>query len=298
MTELYGTKDLKEAFALLPLAVHLAIVQPKGGVGKTTLCFNLSSYAAETGLRVLLIDQDQSCNLTQCFMDDTTALESPSVRTLYQTDHRDTEAFAKVRPTRVRDYESTGGYIDLLPSYPDLTFADQSTDPSLFNKIKHWTIKLGLAKQYDLIISDNPGHFGTLNMSAMTAANCFLSPLEMTEFGRSGIRKVLDYIDDIRDFNNPGLQALGYIPFKVDEKNVGYRVVREKIIVDGTAEHLLNKFDSQIFTRVSVRDSVDAHKPVWEFKQSDAGAKAAGQNFREVMNVVLAKLTGVHGEEK
>ena len=296
MSGVYKQEDIVEAFKALPHAIHQAVIQPKGGVGKTTTCFNEAAYAAEIGLRVLLIDQDQSCNLTQLFMDDKDAINSPNVAMLYKIDHRDKDAFAKVRPTRVREYENTNGFIDLLPSSPDLSFADQSSDPAIFNKIKLWLLKLNLLEEYDLIISDNPGHFGTLNMSAMTSAHYFLSPLEMTEFGRSGIRKVLDYIEDIRSFNNPGLKELGYIPFKVHEENVGYKNVRKQLVEDGTVDHLLNGFDSQIFTRVSVRDSVNGKCPVWEFNQSDKGAKQAGKNFREVMNVILAKLVGIHKE--
>lgn len=290
----YSESDILAAFSHNKHAINLAIIQPKGGVGKTTLSFNLASFAAELGLKVLLLDQDQSCNLTFRFMDEEQLSCHPNIEVLYRADAHDKETFLKIKPTRVKDYPDTNGLIDLLPSFPDLTFADQSNDPSILNRLKLWQIRLGLGRQYDLIISDNPGQFGTLCLSALMAANYYLSPLEMTNNGWNGIQRVNSYVQSIKEFNNPLLKELGYLPFKVRIKDKGYKAICDRLENDGYIDHLLNRLDSQVHQRASIQQAGDFENlPVWHFNQSDKGAREAGQNIREVMSVILAKLMGI-----
>jgi len=293
MTERFEKSLIVAGFKEKNSALVQANIQPKGGVGKTTETIHEGCYAAEIGLRVLLIDQDQSCNMTESFLDQETALSVANVKTLYAADSRNIEELKSVRPTRVRTYELSGGFIDLLPSYPDLSFADSSSDPSMLNRLKLWLIKAEINKQYDLIIIDNPGHFASLNMSAMTAAHFWLSPLEMTEYGRQGIIKILEYVESIRDFNNPNLKSLGCIPFKVDKQHKSYKEMQKKLIDSGLAEYLLDGFEVEVFSRAAVRAAVDLKLPVWEYNQADDGAKKAGLNMRFVMNHVLAKMLGM-----
>ncbi len=279
--------DLKPEFDKLSAAISTTIVQTKGGVGKTTLCYHCGYAAAEkAALRVLMIDQDQRCDLTDELINYEDTVSIPNVSTLYHTD-KNSEEFAKIVPTRVKEFRN-GGFIDLLPGFHDLTPVERTSNIAVFKHLANW-LRLH-SNNYDAVFIDNPGALGNLTMSSMMASRHFLSPLEMTPRGQKGIKTLAEYISEVMDYN-PMMSSLGFIPFDVKVKEKHYKETRALIDEREEACYLLDGYNAQVENRASITQCQGKQVPIWHWEQArNEGARQAGINMLQVIYKVLSKM--------
>ena len=279
-------------------AIVMATTQSKGGVGKTVYSFCCGVFAAEKlNLRVLLIDLDQNGNLTSLCMDKDDALQIENVATVYRA-NKQSDAFAKISPI-VIDYEAqfgvtlTGGSLSLLPAASDLTFVDNSGDISVYQQLNAW-LKTQ-SGNFDIVVIDNPGHLGNLTICSLVASDYILCPLEMGEFGFQGIATIQRFLNEVNEnfrAQNP-VKSLGYLPYKVDSRTKEFKRLMS-LIAEGNAEHLLvNNGEAYIEHRASVAAAVNANSAPWNYNQADAGAKAAGNNYIDVLTQIYRVVAGI-----
>lgn len=283
----YDLKELQAGYKKLARAITQTVVQTKGGVGKTSLAFGSGEFGADLlGLNVLFVDQDQRRDLTSQYLAPDEREGKHTVRDIYACDINDSE-FKTIAPTRVREYAS-GGCIDILPGYRDLTFVSKTNDVNMFTRLKDW---LDYQKRdYDLIITDNPGDKNALTMNALCAADFFVSPLEMTHEGREGLVQICEEVETVRRFFNPELELLGFLPYAADPTKKYYKKAKEMLIGQGDDKLFLDGWDAQILAKVSVPSARFDKVPIWHFEQEDDGAKAAGDNHKQVFNVMYGKM--------
>ncbi|MDP2129196.1 MAG: ParA family protein [Pseudohongiella sp.] len=279
-------------------AIVMATTQSKGGVGKTVYSFCSGVFAAEKlNLRVLLIDLDQNGNLTSLCMDKDEALQIDNVATVYRA-NKQSEDFANISPKLI-DYQAqfgvslTGGSLSLLPAASDLTFVDNSGDISVFQQLNAW-LKTQRGK-YDIVVMDNPGHLGNLTICSLVASDYILCPLEMGEFGFQGIAIIQRFLNEVNEnfrSQNP-VKSLGYLPYKVDSRTKEFKRLMG-LISEGNAEHLLvNNGNAYIEHRASVAAAVNASAAPWNYNQTDGGARAAGNNYIEVLTHIYSNVAGI-----
>jgi chromosome partitioning protein len=176
-------------------AVVWAVVNQKGGVGKTTSAVNLAAYLAQ-GRRVLLVDTDPQGNATSGLGIDRRGLTTDVYSVLV---HRQPIAEAK-RATAVPG-------LDLVPATINLAGAE--IEMFQMNG-REYILKEALAvvaDQYDYILIDSPPSLGLITVNTLTAANQVLIPLQCEYYALEGISQLLEIIGRVRQGLNPDLEV-------------------------------------------------------------------------------------------
>jgi chromosome partitioning protein len=172
----------------------IAVNNQKGGVGKTTITFNLSKGLAERGYKVLAVDNDPQGNLTSAFLEDPTQLKA-DILDIYQNNNH-------VEPEKIDDN------LYLIGSTIHLA----KTSDSDFDIIFRLKEGIGdLNKNFDFIFIDCLPSFGYLNMAALNASDYVLIPVKPAPFALAGIKDLFDTIDKAKNRLNQRLKVFGII---------------------------------------------------------------------------------------
>jgi cellulose biosynthesis protein BcsQ len=175
-----------------------ALLNQKGGVGKTTVTLGLASAAAKAGHRVLVVDLDPQGSSTWVLGHDP-ASEQPSTADVIGT--------AGTSVTIVASH--WGPEVDLVASSPRLQ-AHESGSPERLRRALHQ-----VAGDYDAVLIDCPPALGNLTMNGLIAADLALIVVEPAALGLRGIGAVADAIDQVWDAGNSDLELAGVIVNKV-----------------------------------------------------------------------------------
>ena len=194
------------------LAKIVAIVNQKGGVGKTTTCVNLTAVLRERGKRVLLCDFDPQANSTSGMgVDKTTA------RSVYDVLINGADVTACVTHTR---------YGDVLPSSKALAGAGiEMIDLENREFLLKQALDI-LSPNYDFILIDCPPSLSLLTINALVAADTVLVPIQCEYYALEGLSQVLRTIGLVRKKMNPSLELEGVVFTMYDARtNLSLQVV-------------------------------------------------------------------------
>jgi chromosome partitioning protein len=174
----------------------LAILNQKGGVGKTTVTLGLASAAAAAQRRVLVVDLDPQAASTWVLGVDPVELDTSVTDVL-------TNKKADIRPIIRRS--SWSDLIDVLPS----TSALQEHEFGPSKRLRRALAQV--EHEYEAVLVDCPPSLGNLTRSALTASRHALIVVEPSALGLRGIGGVADLIDDVWDTTNPDLELAGVV---------------------------------------------------------------------------------------
>lgn len=189
----------------------VALANKKGGVGKTTMTIELASGFAIAGKKVLMIDFDPQCSLTN-------AMIKGSWNDYSQYNIGDV-IFGEINKEKRNE---RGRKISLLEAgiqtqVPNLHLIGGSTDLKLMEKMSPSTA-LALKKrieeikeQYDYIFIDTPPYDGTVQESALIATEYVILVYQAKAMGLEGLQETADTIENIKEEANPDLKILGTI---------------------------------------------------------------------------------------
>lgn len=176
----------------------VAVLNQKGGVGKTTVTLGLASAGAAAGHRVLVVDLDPQGASSWVLGHD------PDEETATLADLLATEPSVTVVRSAIAQ-GSWGPGVDLLAADARLQDFESGSIRRLRRVIDR------VADEYDAVLIDCPPSLGTLTRSALTAARHALVVVEPSALGLRGIGGVADAIDEVWDGDNPDLELSGVI---------------------------------------------------------------------------------------
>lgn len=184
----------------------IAVLNQKGGVGKTTTAINLGAYLAKDGKSVLIVDSDPQGNSTSGLGVDKQSLTS----TLYDV------LFSRAEATKTLVQTNVKG-LSLLPTNAQLAGAEVELVPIMQreNQLKQILDQL----DYNYILIDCPPSLGLLTVNALTAASDVLIPVQAEYYALEGLSQLLSVIQQVRQALNPGLNMLGVVITLYDSRN-------------------------------------------------------------------------------
>jgi chromosome partitioning protein len=198
---------------------RIAVINQKGGVGKTTTTVNLGAALAHRGHRVLLLDMDPQANLT-VHVDKRPDLESHTMTSLLVEDGKLQDL---VQPTGQEG-------LFVVPSDTSLAGVEQV----LANRIGRETILREALEafpdrdSYDFVLFDCPPSLGVLSANALVAADFVAIPMQAEYLSLQGMAKLLEVIQLVQKRLNPELRIACVLPCMVDARtNLSTEVLRE-----------------------------------------------------------------------
>ena len=195
----------------------LAVVNQKGGVGKTTTTVNLAAALAQAGKRVLLVDVDPQGNATMG--------SGVDKRTLARTVYHALLGLGELAGIRVRSEK--GGY-DLVPANRDLAGAEVELVELPARETRLKTALERVTADYDYILIDCPPSLSLLTVNALAAAQRVLIPMQCEYYALEGLSDLVGTIKRVRANLNPGLEIAGLLRTMYDPRNtLSQQVSRE-----------------------------------------------------------------------
>lgn len=251
------------------MAKVIAVVNQKGGVGKTTTAINLAAGLAIAERKTLLVDLDPQGNATTGLGFDKEDLDP----TIYHVLLEGLPAGQACRETEL-------GFLWMVPSSIDLVGAEVElvTTPDREQRLKH-ALK-DCADRYDYIIVDCPPSLGLLTVNALTAAHSTLVPLQCEYYAMEGLAQLLRTINLLRDRLNPGLRVEGIVLTMFDGRTTLAAQVKAEV-----HQHLGGQVLSTVIPRSIRLSEAPSHgKPALLYDLRSAGAIAYMELTKEVLS--------------
>ena len=199
----------------------IAVVNQKGGVGKTTTTINLAASLALADRRVLLVDVDPQGNLTSGVGQRSKASPSGTIYDALLAPEPTDNAQPFVIPTGI-------DRLGLIPAERNLTGAEIEM-VSLPRREERLRLMLSPQRaQYDYIFIDCPPSLGLLTLNALVAADAVIIPLHCEYFALEGLADLVDTLRRVRAAFNPALDIEGVLLTMFDERtNLGQQVASD-----------------------------------------------------------------------
>ncbi len=249
----------------------IAMVNQKGGVGKTTSTINLGAALAEAGRKVLLVDFDPQGALSAGLGTNPHELDITVYNVLMdrKVDIRDAIIHTDVEN------------IDILPANIDLSAAEVQ----LVNEVAREQVLAGALRKveddYDVVIIDCQPSLGLLTVNALTAAHGVIIPLICEFFALRAVALLVETIDKVQDRLNPGLQVDGVLATMYDARTLHGREVLARLI-----EAFGDKvFETVIKRTIKFADASVAAEPITSYAANHQGA----DSYRRLAKELIAR---------
>lgn len=257
----------------------IAVVNQKGGVGKTTTSINLSASLGVLKKKILLVDLDPQGNATTGVGIDKGDINSSVYEVLVMKDTID-KAIVKTKSKNLY----------LLPAYLNLAGVDMElielekkyhSNGEKFNRVMRLKDELTKVRDdYDYIIIDCPPSLGILTTNALAAADSVLIPVQCEYFALEGIMQLINTIMLAQKKVNPDLDIEGVLlTMLTTNTNLGLEVVES---IKGFFKERV--YDTIIPRLIRLAEAPSHGKPILEYEPRSRGTLAYYNLAKEVIS--------------
>ena len=262
-----GFREVKRSKSTKPTRV-IAIINQKGGVGKSTTAVNLSAALGQENKKVLLIDFDPQGNSTSGFGIEKEELDA----CIYDALLNDYDFESLIHETESKKVFVVPATIQLAGAEIELVSA-MARETRLKELIDH------VKDEFDFILIDCPPSLGLLTINALTAADSVLIPIQCEYYALEGVTKLLESMKMVKSRLNKELDTYGVLMTMYDS-----RTSLSNQVVDEVQSYFGEKMFKTLIPRtVKISEAPSFGMPVIEYAPNNKGSKAYINLAKEVI---------------
>lgn len=260
-------KDAKRAFPDRPPRV-MAIINQKGGVGKSTTAVNLSAALGESKKKVLVIDFDPQGNTSSGYGIEKDELE-----------HDVYDALLHDFPIEEIVLDSCEPNVFVIPATIQLAGAEIELVSTMARESVLKTILSPIVNDFDYVFIDCPPSLGLLTINALVAADSLLIPIQCEFYALEGLTKLLESMKMVKKRLNPELDVFGVVMTMYDS-----RTTLSKEVVEEVRKYFGKKVFKTIIPRsVKLSEAPSHGVPITMYSRVNKGALAYRNLAKEVV---------------
>jgi chromosome partitioning protein len=246
----------------------IALVNQKGGVGKSTTAVNLGAALGIEGRRVLVVDCDPQGNTTTGFGIEKHGMQRDVYNVLMQE--------ASIDDVMQRTEIET---LTLVPATINLAGAEIELVSALSRETRLRQALLPVANRYDFVLIDCPPSLGLLTINALTAAEEAIIPVQAEYYALEGLSQLTAVVRRVREALNPTLHISGVLVTMFDGRT---RLALE--VLDELEKFFPQQmFKTQIPRNIRLSEAPSFGKPVILFDMKSRGAQAYMSLAKELL---------------
>lgn len=248
----------------------IAIVNQKGGVGKTTTAVNLAAAVGKKGFKTLLIDIDPQGNTTSGLGINKKKIEKSTYDMI-------------IGEAKASDIIKSSGFenLDIMPSHMNLAGAEIEV-AELENR--NGRIKNALApikEYYDFIFLDCPPSLGLITVNALTAVDSVMIPIQCEYYALEGLSQLMNTIRQVKRLYNPLIEIEGILLTMYD----GRLNLTQQVMSEVKRFFPMKVYATVIPRNVRLSEAPSFGQPVCYYDKASKGSKA----YEEFANEFLSK---------
>ncbi len=262
-----GFRDVKRSKSAKPLHT-IAIINQKGGVGKSTTTVNLAAALGKQGRKVLIVDFDPQGNSTSGIGVDKEGLS----RCIY-------DALLHDVPAENLIHDTVSERVFIIPATIQLAGAEIELVSAMARETRLKDLLEPVKDEFDFIFIDCPPSLGLLTINALAAADSVLIPIQCEYYALEGVTKLLESMRMVKGRINKDLDTYGVLMTMYDSRtSLSNQVVEEVQNYFGDIA-----FKTCIPRSVKVSEAPSYGMPVIEYAPSNKGARAYMDLAKEVI---------------